>query len=409
MAVRKIVLYHFPHNPWPPRSGAHQRCLAVLAALKSMGFEVHFFSSVLFSDQPWTSRAAAILQDQLGVRPHVYMGSQEDRQWTQAQTAAREPGTMFKRLLPPGLRAAFRRKCLEIRPDVLIVSYSLWANFLRDFPEAGISAILDTHDVISLNSTMQAQLLPLLSAALSGDSAALKKVTAEDFFSSTALGISRTEIQACQGYQSIFAVSKLEQQILSRFLSSPAVQYVPITMETKKMAMDYSGPPVFVVGKGNPFNSQGYLYLVSRVLPLLQAKKWKGSVRMAGTGSASLPACEGVECIGSVENLSAVYQAGAFAICPLIGGTGQQVKVIEAMSHGLPVLTLANVAANLPIVHGENGWIAKNANEFANAMVMLGQDSDLCRRLGKKALETVAVDHSPQIIQTAIRSVMMGN
>lgn len=54
-----------------------------------------------------------------------------------------------------------------------------------------------------------------------------------------------------------------------------------------------------------------------------------------------------------------IYQQAKFAICPLIGGTGQQVKIIEAMAHGLPVVALHNVSESSPIEHGVNGFIAK--------------------------------------------------
>src|SRR5438309_11831449 len=65
------VLVYFPHNPWPPRTGAHRRCLQMLDALVQIGALVDLASTTLFSDQPWTEAAIGALEAR-GVQ-HVWL------------------------------------------------------------------------------------------------------------------------------------------------------------------------------------------------------------------------------------------------------------------------------------------------------------------------------------------------
>src|SRR4029453_9600575 len=51
----KRALVFFPHNPFPPRSGAHRRCIEMLAGLKDLGYEVTFTSSHYTSQTKWDS------------------------------------------------------------------------------------------------------------------------------------------------------------------------------------------------------------------------------------------------------------------------------------------------------------------------------------------------------------------
>ncbi|HEY9703429.1 MAG TPA: glycosyltransferase, partial [Allocoleopsis sp.] len=114
----------------------------------------------------------------------------------------------------------------------------------------------------------------------------------------------------------------------------------------------------------------------------------------------------GVELSGFVPDLTPVYTHSSFAICPLIGGTGQQVKIVEAMAHGLPVIALINVADSSPIQHGVNGFIANNAQEFAQYCLQLWQDRKLCQTMGIAARKTIYEQFSPQVIKDKLAPIV---
>src|SRR5271169_1222930 len=60
------ALLFFPHNPSPPRTGAHQRFIEIALALGKLGYEVHFLSSRMVSETPWTDDSLTALKN-LGI------------------------------------------------------------------------------------------------------------------------------------------------------------------------------------------------------------------------------------------------------------------------------------------------------------------------------------------------------
>ena len=104
----------------------------------------------------------------------------------------------------------------------------------------------------------------------------------------------------------------------------------------------------------------------------------------------SLPGRPGLVRSGFIPNIEDVLGVARFMPCPVTGGTGQQLKVIEAMAWGIPPILLEAGCRGAPVVHGKNGLIAKNADEFAKYCCELWSDNTLRAELGEAARTTVA-------------------
>jgi glycosyltransferase involved in cell wall biosynthesis len=166
-----------------------------------------------------------------------------------------------------------------------------------------------------------------------------------------------------------------------------------MTQEVKSTMPSYGGAALFVTGP-NPFNLQGYLYFVKHVLPRVRRQLPSFTLQVTGATCQSVLPADGVLLNGFVPDLKAAYESARFAICPVFGGTGQQVKVVEAMSYGVPVVITRAAAESSPVRHGVNGLVANNAEEFGNHCMQLWQDRALCQRLGQMAKETIAAEYS---------------
>ena len=162
-----------------------------------------------------------------------------------------------------------------------------------------------------------------------------------------------------------------------------------MTYEVPEVENTYDGDVVFVMARA-AVNTLALAYLARRVLPRVREAAPDVRVRVLGSGSDQATGVPGLESAGFVPDLAPEYARARFAVLTTVGWTGQQVRIVEAMAHGLPVVALERSARSSPMIHGENGLVARDADEFADHVVRLWRDPALCRRLGQAAREAVA-------------------
>jgi glycosyltransferase involved in cell wall biosynthesis len=142
---------------------------------------------------------------------------------------------------------------------------------------------------------------------------------------------------------------------------------------------------VFVGAMFRPENDQAAKWLVSEIWPLVAAEVPEGRLLIVGSGpSAELEEMSrespGVQTLGFVPDLLAVYRSASVAIAPLVVGAGIKLKVIEALASGVPVIATPVGAEGLPsqIFPG----VSDDPRELARLMVDLLRDAKMRRLFG---------------------------
>src|SRR5882672_2185788 len=74
----KRALVYVPHNPWPPRSGAHKRYLETIAGLNALGFKITLASSVFSADSKWETASKEGLKKSWVDEVHIHQPTAED-------------------------------------------------------------------------------------------------------------------------------------------------------------------------------------------------------------------------------------------------------------------------------------------------------------------------------------------
>jgi glycosyltransferase involved in cell wall biosynthesis len=231
------------------------------------------------------------------------------------------------------------------------------------------------------------------------------EIIKEDFFDNLDIQPEQEEYDICDLYDYTIAISKKEGTLFTKHTRQTKNLYVPMTVDVPKIVNTYNEIPLFVIS-GNCFNLQGATYFIKQVLPLISESLPHFRLRVIGSGGNRLPAIPELDICGFVEDIAPLYAQGGFAICPLIGGTGQQVKIVEAMAHGLPVVALINVAETSPIEHGINGFIANNAKEFAEYTILLWNDRQLCKQMGESARQTMIEKFSSSCLRANLEEIV---
>jgi glycosyltransferase involved in cell wall biosynthesis len=78
------------------------------------------------------------------------------------------------------------------------------------------------------------------------------------------------------------------------------------------------------------------------------------------------------------------------SVVPLRFGGGTRIKILEALAHGVPVVSTSAGAEGLGLRHGEHALIADTADDLAAACVRLLLDREEGARLAAQGAALVA-------------------
>jgi glycosyltransferase involved in cell wall biosynthesis len=299
------------------------------------------------------------------------------------------------------MRRWFSQVVEAFAPDFIVMNYAYWDGLIDHGKLKSVVRIIDILDLVSLNRGMQKAVQKSLTYPLRIDNID-DSVLREDFFERLTLSTSAKEHEVFNKYDYTIAITALEVEAIRRRSPRTKVVLVPMMLEPRFVANRYSDAALFPMGP-NYFNTQGYLYFVKRVLPQVRKHVPSFSLRVTGAYQHFIPQdpIEGVVQGGFVPDLGTVYEGARFLVCPVFGGTGQQIKIVEAMAYGVPVVALKAAAKRSPLEHGVTGLVAENAEEFAEYTVRLWNDAALRRRLGQAARATIAEQFSRDRLRQA--------
>lgn len=385
---KKTIIITNYHQPYPPRDGAAARCIDLLKAFQALGYHVVLFTSDLIYSYALSKEEILKAETELKIEVVVYPSTLKERTYIQSK--------IFKwnAYVTPGLIKFFALLYKSVQPELVLVNFVFWADLAMGEQFKRSINMIDAIDLLSLNQKMAALTFKYLDkGAVNKHSqyeiaGANNDMLDENFFSRFNLSAEQEEYNKYDEYDLAIAINPKEKELIEQNTHNTKCIYLPFAFAVSNADKMYTDPPIFAIG-ANQFNYQGYLYFAKRVLPEILKKRPDFTLHVVGDGCKRLEATPGIKLLGFVPDLNAMYSKSKFAVCPLIGATGQQLKVMEAMAKGLPVVALRNVAERCPIIHNVNGLIADNALEFAEYTLRLYSDPALCERMGGEAMKTI--------------------
>jgi polysaccharide biosynthesis protein PslH len=272
----------------------------------------------------------------------------------------------------PALRRALTDACATRRFDVLHVQLARMGTFVTS---DGAPCILDFVDALSLNMAQRAR------------------------FDRGPLGlIAQVEAKRLRSYERDLAARVSRGAVTTR-LDHDALGK-PDNVELVDNGVDLEEFP-FVDG-GRDATTIVFVGNLS-YFPNVDAARWFATqmprVRTAFAGAelhligarptASLrrlaARVEGVKLIGPVENVHTRLARAALAVAPMRAGSGQQIKILEAMATGTPVVATSSAAAAIDARDGIELLIADRPDDFAAAVIRLLVDRPFAVSLAKAA------------------------
>ena len=166
---------------------------------------------------------------------------------------------------------------------------------------------------------------------------------------------------------------------------------------------------LFVGTLGYYPNHDAVIWFCRSILPLIaQAAPGPFTLDIVGGGAsealAAAAAASGARLLGKVAELQPVYEAAHAVIAPLRAGGGTRIKILEAFSHGRPVVSTPAGIEGIEAVEQEHALIAESPEAFAAACLRLMSDQALGDRLAANAATLWSRLYSPEALQRAVSS-----
>lgn len=133
-----------------------------------------------------------------------------------------------------------------------------------------------------------------------------------------------------------------------------------------------------------PTNEDAAVQLAEHIAPLIRRSMPGLTVQLIGSASPrvqSLRQLPDVEVTGEVADMTPYLAAADLLVAPIRVGGGTRIKLLEAFTHRLPVVTTPIGAEGLDVVHGLHVLVAEAPHAIAEACVRLLRDPELAAAL----------------------------
>ncbi len=226
------------------------------------------------------------------------------------------------------------------------------------------------------------------------------------------------EGRVCREFDAVLAVSDEDKVALATAMGqASAITVVPIAVDT-----DEEVPPVRQPGADHilhigtmywPPNIDGVLWFIREVFPRIRARRPevvfdvvgarppREIVELGGDGT-------GINVTGYVDDPRLYLEKAGVMIVPVRAGGGMRVKILNALSQGLPIVSTPIGCEGIAVEAGRHLLIADTAESFAEATLCLLEDRSLAEQLGQNGRRLIQTLYDYRVACRALDDVYRG-
>lgn len=365
MSMKKILIV-YPHNPLKPTSGINQRYHNLIQYLHQGGFQIDILTLDNYVDT-WEGQESE-------------SGSMVNRVFRYNHARGESVASFFKKFNVPrrlynrirhpniifhhlpdmsffGLKRMFKRIVKNNDYSHILISYVQWANLAHPSIHRTCRCILDITDFLTQ------QLFEITEGKIR-----MGQLLTE-------------EITRIGRFKHVMCIAPQEQWLFSALTRDTTFYHVPHFMDPPPLTYaSVQRYDILFVGANNPNNVAGIRWFLEEVFPLLAPDI---KILIVGEISRHIPRLKNIDPVKHVKDLDTIYNQSKIAICPLLAGTGLKIKIVEAMAHGLPVVTTARGLSGFVSTTDNGCLVAQSSQQFARQIMDLLKDKRLYQRVSQ--------------------------
>jgi glycosyltransferase involved in cell wall biosynthesis len=198
----------------------------------------------------------------------------------------------------------------------------------------------------------------------------------------------RFERRVVHGVHAVVVFTEADQVAVERLQPDACIVRIPLGTDVPDEPLDPTGslPPslLFVGNFHHPPNVDAAVRLVRNIFPQVQARYPDVHLYLVGEQPPSeltSRATPTIHITGRVPDPTPYLDQAAVFLAPLQSGGGMRVKVLEALAAGKAIVATQRAVEGLPVVHGDQVYLAETDDGFARAIVELLDSPERRRRL----------------------------
>ncbi len=156
-------------------------------------------------------------------------------------------------------------------------------------------------------------------------------------------------------------------------------------------------------------NAEGIAWFLDQVWPEIRKATTEATFHLAGRNMPEYLVSneqQGIFVHGEVDSAEDFMLSLDALIVPLLSGSGVRIKIAEAMSLGIPVITTPVGAEGLMVNNGIDIFICKDALDMIDIVPRIVSNPSLLDHIGDESLKTIRNQHSPEVITQKLEALI---
>ena len=199
-------------------------------------------------------------------------------------------------------------------------------------------------------------------------------------------------------FDHIFTISKLDREkLLLENINPNKVSHLPVPFQAKNLySYNVKNLNITFIGLLSWMpNLKGIIWFIVNVYPHIKRSIPSIRLRIVGkTGNELMKflkrlADKNIIYEGFLMDLDKLYKKTSVVIIPIQEGGGIRIKLLDALSHGMPVVSTTLGAEGIPVTSGKDILIADDPHDFAEAVISIIKNKEIARRLSENGYQFV--------------------
>lgn len=365
--------------PYPPDSGPKAKTYNVVKFLAKR-HAVTLVSFTRDTDKPEHIRHLETLCEKVVTVP-ITRSPLRDLFYLVVSLLKNQPWMMLRDERPE-MRAALRELAAGPHFDIVQADQLNMGQYALPFTNS--RRVLDLHNALWVLYKRLAETLPVTKP--------MKYILMRDWRL-----LKRYEGDLCRAFEAVTAVSEEDKRALIEAGARPEMTVIPIAIDVDEQPLidrQPSGPHIVHIGTMYwPPNIEGITWFLDEIYPRIKARVPDVRCTLIGARPPeSIKSREktdpSLKVTGYVEDPLPYLRDASMMVVPLKAGGGMRVKILNALSQGLPMVSTTVGCEGIAVQHERDILVADSPEDFAEQTIRLLTDAALNQRITEAGRRT---------------------